>query len=204
MSKGDISALPTTSLDRLFYQGRSFSSWLDQPVPDALLRELYQLVCLGPTSKNCSPLRLFFLRSDEAKQKLLPALAAGNVAKVEAAPVTAILAYDRRFHDQLPTLFPHAQAARNDFVGNEPLREETALRNASLQGGYFIMAARALGLDCGPLSGFDNDAVDRLFFSDSTHHAYRSNFLCNLGYGDRSQLHERLPRLSFEECCQLL
>lgn len=203
MSKGDTSALPTASLDRLFYQGRSFSYWLDKTVPDALLRELYQLVCQGPTSKNCSPMRLVFLRTLAAKQKLLPALAAGNVAKVEAAPVTVILAYDRRFHDQLPKLFPHAEA-RNDFVGNEPLREETAMRNASLQGGYFIMAARALGLDCGPLSGFDNDAVDRLFFSDNAHHAYRSNFLCNLGYGDRTQLRERLPRLSFEECCQLL
>ncbi|PTY38421.1 malonic semialdehyde reductase [Saccharospirillum sp. MSK14-1] len=204
MNHSDTRALPTASLEQLFHQGRSFSYWQDRAVPDALLRDLYQLVCLGPTSKNCSPLRLVFLRTEHAKQTLLPALASGNVAKVEAAPVTAILAYDRRFHDQLPTLFPHAQAARNDFVGNEPLREETALRNASLQGGYFIMAARALGLDCGPLSGFDNDAVDRLFFSDSAHHAYRSNFLCNLGYGDRSQLHDRLPRLSFEDCCQLL
>lgn len=203
MSTADKGALANSSLERLFYQGRSFSYWLDQPVADTLLRELYHLVCLGPTSKNCSPLRLVFLRSPEAKQKLLPALAAGNVAKVEAAPVTVILAYDRRFHDQLPKLFPHAEA-RNDFVGNEPLREETALRNASLQGGYFIMAARALGLDCGPLSGFDNDTVDRLFFSDSAHHAYRSNFLCNLGYGDRTKLRERLPRLSFEEGCQLL
>lgn len=196
-------ALPQTSLAQLFHQGRSFSYWQNKEVTDDLLRQLYELVSLGPTSKNCSPLRLLFLRSTEAKARLMPALAAGNVAKVEAAPVTAILAYDRRFHDQLPTLFPHTEA-RNDFVGNEPLREETALRNASLQGGYFILAARALGLDCGPLSGFDNDAVDRLFFSDREHHAYRSNFLCNLGYGDRTRLRERLPRLSFEDCCQLL
>lgn len=195
--------LPQASLDQLFHQGRSFAYWQPKPVADALLHQLYELVNLGPTSKNCSPLRLLFLRSPDAKARLLPALAAGNVAKVEAAPVTAILAYDRRFHDHLPTLFPHAQA-RNDFVGNEPLREETALRNASLQGGYFIMAARALGLDCGPLSGFDNDAVDRLFFSDAAHHAWRSNFLCNLGYGDRSRLHPRLPRLPFEQGGQML
>lgn len=203
MSDATNTALPMASLEQLFHQGRSFSYWLDKTVPDDLLRELYQLVCLGPTSKNCSPLRLVFLRTAAAREKLLPALAAGNVAKVKAAPVTVILAYDRRFHDRLPLLFPHAEA-RNDFVGNEPLREETALRNASLQGGYFIMAARALGLDCGPLSGFDNDVVDRLFFSDSEHHAYRSNFLCNLGYGDRTQLRERLPRLPFDDCCQLL
>ncbi|WP_108127287.1 malonic semialdehyde reductase [Saccharospirillum mangrovi] len=196
-------ALPQTSLAQLFHQGRSFAYWQNKDVPDELLRQLYDLVSLGPTSKNCSPLRLLFLRSAEAKAKLIPALAAGNVAKVEAAPVTAILAYDRRFHDRLPMLFPHMEA-RTDFVGNEPLREETAMRNGSLQGGYFILAARALGLDCGPLSGFDNDAVDRLFFSDQAHHAYRSNFLCNLGYGDRTRLRERLPRLSFEDCCQLL
>ena len=146
-------ALPQQSLDRLFHQGRSFAYWQNKDVPDELLRQLYELVALGPTSKNCSPLRLLFLRTPDAKKRLMPALAEGNKHKVEAAPVTAILAYDRRFYEHLPTLFPHAEA-RTAFVGNEPLREETAFRNASMQGGYFILAARALGLDCGPLSGF--------------------------------------------------
>ncbi|MGY6563776.1 MAG: malonic semialdehyde reductase [Halomonadaceae bacterium] len=189
-------------LDQLFHEARSHAYWQDRPVDDATLRELYDLVKMAPTSVNCNPLRILFLRTRQAKEKLMPALKEGNRHKVEEAPVTAILAYDRRFHDHLPELFPHVDA-RAWFVGDEPYREETAFRNASLQGGYFILAARALGLDVGPLSGFDNDMVDGLFFAER-YPNYRSNFLCNLGYGDTAKLHPRGPRLSFEQACQLL
>lgn len=199
--------LPTGSLNpdalgQLFSEARSYAYWRDKPVEDETLRELYELMKYAPTSVNCSPLRVKFLRTEEAKKKLDPALSEGNRHKVQAAPVTAILAYDRAFHRHLPELFPHADA-KSWFVGNEPYREETAFRNSSLQGGYFILAARALGLDVGPLSGFDNDMVDGLFFADSVPE-YRSNFLCNLGYGDSSMLYPRSPRLMFEQACELL
>lgn len=195
-------ALPNDALDQLFNEARTYAYWQDKSVEDETLRKLYELMKFAPTSVNCSPLRIKFLRTEQAKAKLDPALSEGNRHKVQAAPVTAILAYDRAFHRHLPTLFPHADA-RSWFVGNEPYREETAFRNSSLQGGYFILAARALGLDVGPLSGFDNDAVDGLFFADSDPD-YRSNFLCNLGYGDSSKLHPRSPRLTFEQACELL
>ncbi|KPQ22652.1 MULTISPECIES: malonic semialdehyde reductase [unclassified Halomonas] len=194
--------LGSPALKQLFIDARTHAYWQQRSVSDDTLRELYDVMKMAPTSVNCSPLRILFLRTRQAKEKLLPALKEGNHRKVEEAPVTAILAYDRRFHEHLPALFPHADA-KAWFVGNEPYREETAFRNSSLQGGYFILAARALGLDVGPLSGFDNDKVDDLFFADDGTH-YRSNFLCNLGYGDDTKLHPRSPRLAFEQACQLL
>lgn len=195
-------ALPNDALGQLFSEARTYAYWQDKPVEDETLRNLYELMKFAPTSVNCSPLRIKFLRTDDAKAKLDPALSEGNRHKVHAAPVTAILAYDRGFHRHLPELFPHADA-KSWFVGNEPYREETAFRNSSLQGGYFILAARALGLDAGPLSGFDNDMVDGLFFAEGDPD-YRSNFLCNLGYGDSSKLYPRSPRLAFEQVCEFL
>ncbi|MCA8862836.1 malonic semialdehyde reductase [Halomonas sp. ATBC28] len=195
-------ALPNDALGQLFSEARTYAYWQDKPVEDETLRHLYELMKFAPTSVNCSPLRIKFLRTDDAKAKLDPALSEGNRHKVHAAPVTAILAYDRGFHRHLPELFPHADA-KSWFVGNEPYREETAFRNSSLQGGYFILAARALGLDAGPLSGFDNDMVDGLFFAEGDPD-YRSNFLCNLGYGDSSKLYPRSPRLAFEQVCEFL
>lgn len=194
--------LPQASLDQLFLQARTFHYWQDKAVSDEILKQLYELMRWAPTSMNCNPVRIHFLRTVEAKERLYPALDEGNIRKVESAPVTAIVAYDRRFHDQLPTLFPHIDA-RAKFVGNEPLIEDTAFRNGTLQGGYMILAARALGLDCGPLSGFDNDQVDRLFFAENDRHL-RSNFLCNLGYGAVDQLKPRGARLEFETACRLL
>lgn len=195
-------ALPNDALGQLFSEARTYAYWQDKPVEDETLRNLYELMKFAPTSVNCSPLRIKFLRTDDAKAKLDPALSEGNRHKVHAAPVTAILAYDRGFHRHLPELFPHADA-KSWFVGDEPYREETAFRNSSLQGGYFILAARALGLDAGPLSGFDNDMVDGLFFAEGDPD-YRSNFLCNLGYGDSSKLYPRSPRLAFEQVCEFL
>jgi 3-hydroxypropanoate dehydrogenase len=194
--------LESAAFEQLFYGARTFSYWQDKAVEDSTLRHLAELSGLGPTSMNCNPLRIYFLRTEAAQEQLVPALAEGTIVKVRAAPVTAILAYDRRFYDHLPTLFPHMDA-RSLFVGNEPLREETAFRNGSLQGGYFILAARALGLDCGPISGFNNDKVDQIFFGEDQLHL-RSNFICNLGYGDETRLHPRGPRLTFEESCRLL
>lgn len=189
--------------DLLFYSGRTFSYWLDREVPDSLLEELWDLTKLGPTSANGQPLRVVFVKSREAKERLRPALSEGNLAKTMAAPVTAILAYDLRFYELLPELFPHEPEAVGWFAGagNERKAETTAFRNATLQAGYFILAARALGLDCGPMSGFDNALVDREFFPDGR---WRSNFLCNLGYGDRSRLHPRNPRLAFARACRIL
>jgi 3-hydroxypropanoate dehydrogenase len=154
----------------------------------------------GPTSANCSPARILFLRTREAKQRLLPALSPGNVDKTMAAPVTAIIAYDLKFYEKMPKLFPHNLGMRDTFA-NSPQVAEHAFRNGTLQGGYFIIAARALGLDCGPMSGFNNAKVDEEFFSGSE---VKSNFLCNLGYGDPSKLFPRSPRLDFDEACKLL
>lgn len=166
----------------------------------ALLREVYNLARMGPTSANTTPARFVFLESAAAKARLVPALAPNNVEKTKAAPVTVIVAWDTEFYEKLPKLFPHADM-RSYFVGNQALIEETAFRNSSLQGGYFILAARALGLDCGPMSGFDKAKVDAEFFPDGK---WKSNFLCNLGYGDRSKLLPRNPRLEFEEACRAL
>ena len=194
-------ALNDEALDRLFRTARTFSYWLDKPVSDGTLRQIYELMKWGPTSANGSPARIVFARTPEARQRLIPLLAAANVEKVRTAPVTAIVGYDLAFYEQLPRLFPHASGYRDMFAKAPELAEETARRNSSLQGAYLIVAARALGLDCGPMSGFDNAKLDQEFFGGTQ---VRSNFLCNIGYGDRAQLHARGPRLSFEEACTLL
>lgn len=203
------------TLDRLFRKARTHSSWLDRPVSDDTLRQLYELMKWGPTSANSSPARIAFVRTREAKERLRAALAPGNVEKVMTAPVTAIVAYDLQFYGKLPKLFPHNPAMRERFASAPALIEVTARRNSSLQGAYLMLAARALGLDCGPLSGFDNDKVDEEFFGGGrpcedceqefipAGHV-KSNFMCNLGYGDPSKLFPRLPRLAFEEACTLL
>jgi 3-hydroxypropanoate dehydrogenase len=196
------------ALDVLFRQARTHNAWLDRPVSDDILRQLYELMKFGPTSANSSPARILFLRTPEAKQRLLPALSPTNADKTMQAPVTAVLAHDLEFFEELPWLFPNNPSARDWFKAPQHA-ETTAFRNASLQGGYFILAARALGLDCGPMSGFDNAKVDAEFFTASAgnppaFHHVKSNFLCNLGYGDPSKLFPRNPRLTFEEACRLL
>jgi 3-hydroxypropanoate dehydrogenase len=196
--------LPDASLDTLFREARTHRAWLPTPVSDELLHDLYELFKFGPTSANASPARVVFVKSDAAKARLLPALMAGNVDKVKAAPVCAIIAYDLEFYEKLPTLSP-GRDMRAIFTGNGALIAETALRNASLQGAYLMLAARALGLDVGAMSGFDADKVNAEFFPvGSAQEKWRANFLCNLGYGDASQLHPRQPRLSFEEACRIL
>jgi len=195
------SSLSNEGQDLLYRDARSHSNWLDKPVDDALLRQVYDLMKWGPTSANMCPLRVIFAKSREAKERLKPALHAGNVQKVMTAPVTAILGMEIRFYESLPRLFPHVDA-RSWFKDlPEPVLESTALRNSSLQGAYFMLAARSLGLDCGPMSGFDNAKVDAEFFAGTT---IKSNFLCALGYGDASKLHPRSPRLTFEEACQVI
>jgi 3-hydroxypropanoate dehydrogenase len=186
-------------LDQLFRSARTQNKWQDRPVPDSTLQELYDLLKWGPTSANGMPGRFVFLRTPEAKEKLRPALSAGNLDKTLSAPVVCIVAHDLKFYDRLPYLFPHADA-RSWFAGNERLAETTAFRNGTLQGAYLIMAARSLGLDVGPMSGFDNAKVDQAFFAGTD---WRSNFLVNLGYGDPSGLFDRSPRLSFDEACRL-
>jgi 3-hydroxypropanoate dehydrogenase len=188
------------TIRQLFTEARTHSAWLDKPVSDAVLHEIYDLMKYGPTSANTCPARIVFVKSKEAKEKLRPCLATQNVDKTMAAPVTAIIAMDMVFYDKLPELFPHTNA-RSWFSGNTALIESTAFRNGSLQGGYFILAARTVGLDCGPMSGFDNAKLDAAFFAGTT---WMSNFLCNLGYGDASKLHPRNPRLTFDEACKIL
>ncbi len=188
------------ALDQLFREARTHSTWLPETVPVELLRKAYELARLGPTSANGSPARFVFLTTPGAKALLEPVLAPGNVDKTMAAPVTVIIAWDTEFHEHLPKLFPHADV-RSYFVGNKPLIEETAFRNSSLQAAYFILAARALGLDCGPMSGFDADKLNAEFFPDGK---WKVNLLCNLGYGDPSKLHPRNPRLNFEEASVIL
>ena len=192
--------LPTASLEQLFTTARTHNAWRDQPVPEAKLRELYDLLKMAPTSANASPARFVFVTSPEAKAKLKTALAPGNVEKTMTAPVTVIIGHDMAFYDKLPQLFPHADA-RSWFVGNDALIASTAFRNGTLQGAYLMLAARSLGLDCGPMSGFDNAKVDAEFFGGTR---WRSNFLVNLGHGDASQLFPRSPRLAFDEAAQIL
>lgn len=192
--------LSDAGLDLLFRQARTHSAWTDRPVADETLVALYDLLKFGPTSVNCSPARIVFVKTPEAKAKLLPTLSPGNVEKTRAAPVTAIIAHDIAFLDTLGQLFPHADAA-SWFRGNDALIEEMAFRNGSLQGAYLMLAARAVGLDCGPMSGFDKNKVDEAFFAGTT---VRANFLCNLGYGDAAKLHDRLPRLPFEQACRIV
>jgi 3-hydroxypropanoate dehydrogenase len=193
--------LSNDALDLLFRQARSHSVWLNKPVSDDLLRQVYELLKYGPTSSNSSPARFLFLRTPEAKERLRPALSAGNLEKTMAAPVTAIVAYDLKFYENLPKLFPRNPNARDRFASAPAVSQITAFRNGTLQGGYFIMAARAIGLDCGPMSGFDNAKVDAEFFPEGD---LKSNFLCNLGYADHSKVSPRFPRLEFDEACKLL
>ena len=190
--------LSDEGLDLIFRAARTHRAWRDEEVSDVLLEAVYDLAKMGPTSGNCSPMRLVFVRSAEAKERLRPALDAGNLEKTMRAPVTVIVGHDMEFYEKLPRLSPHVDA-RSWFVGNDPLIAETAFRNGSLSGAYFMLAARALGLDCGPMSGFDREKVDAAFFPDGL---VRSNFLCNLGYGDPDALHPRAPRLEFAEACR--
>ena len=202
------------ALDQIFREARTHNAWQDRPVSDELLRKLYELMKWGPTSANLSPVRILFLRTPEAKERLRPALSPGNVEKTMRAPVTAILAYDEQFFEQSPRLFPQSPQIRDYFLGSPEIVPVHALRNGSLQGGYFILAARSLGLDCGPMSGFDNAKVDKEFFpvpsgeeegaSGLLGGRIKSNFLCNLGYGDAAGLYPRNPRLAFEEACRML
>lgn len=192
--------LDQAALDQLFLAARTHNAWQPRPVPDELLRQLYNLFRMGPTSANCCPARIVFVKSKEAKEKLQPALAEGNRAKTMAAPVTAIIGYDMKFYEKVEFLFPHAKDVRSWFDSDEQTTFTHAFRNGTLQGAYLILAARALGLDCGPMSGFDNTMVDRLFFSGT---AVKSNFLCNLGYGDPSGVYPRSPRLEFSEACSI-
>ena len=193
-----MSANDDEILGRLFHEARTFSYWQARAVPQALVEAAFELAFLGPTSANCEPLRLVLVRSHEAKERLLPCVSSGNYEKVRTAPVTAIVAYDLEFFERLPMLYPHADA-RAWFTTDPALAEETAFRNSSLQGAYFILALRAHGLDCGPMSGFDAAKVDAAFFPDGR---WRTNFLLNIGYGDRDRLHPRLPRLGFDEAAR--
>lgn len=192
--------IPQSALDTLFNNARTHNGWQEKPVDAALLRQVYDLTKMAPTSANCQPLRIVFVQSAEAKAKLKPTLAPGNVERTMTAPVTAILGMDMAFYNELPRLMP-AIDAKSWFVGNDALIESTAFRNSSLQGGYFMLAARAVGLDVGPMSGFDNAAVDAAFFAGTT---IKSNFICNLGYGDATKLYPRAPRPAFEEFCSVV
>jgi 3-hydroxypropanoate dehydrogenase len=193
--------LDSKALDILFRSARTQNGFLDRPVSDEQLRALYDLLKWGPTTMNSQPARFVFVRSREAKEKLRPALSPGNVEKTMAAPVTVIVAYDLRFYENLPRTFPNNPDAKAAFEGKEALIATAALRNGSLQGAYLILAARALGLDCGPMSGFDNAKVDEAFFPDGR---WKSNFLCNLGTGDPTKVFPRNPRLAFEEACRIV
>jgi 3-hydroxypropanoate dehydrogenase len=202
-------SLNNDALDVLFRQARTHNAWLDKPVSDHLLRELWELMKYGPTSANSNPARILFLRTAEAKQRLVPALSPTNVDKVLKAPVTAIIGYDLKFYEHTPKLFPNNPAMREMFANSPKVAEITSFRNGTLQGAYLIMAARSLGLDCGPMSGFDNAKVDQEFFSATAGNPpefidVKSNFVCNLGYGHAEKLFPRNSRLAFEEACRLL
>lgn len=188
------------STEQLFDDARTHNVWLDKPVPDELLHRLYEMMKFGPTSANCSPARIIFVKSPEAKARRVPCMSEGNRAKTAAAPVTAIIGMDLKFYEKLPQLFPHNPGARSWFEGDEAAIQSTAFRNSSLQGGYFIIAARALGLDCGPMSGFDAPRMDAEFWPGTP---VKTNFVCSLGYGDASKLFPRSPRLAFDEACRI-
>ena len=188
------------ALDQMFREARTHSAWTPQTVSEALLRAVYDLTRWGPTSANCSPARFVFVTTDAGKAKLKPHLAPGNVDKTMSAPVCVIVGHDMAFADHLPALFPHAPDAKTWFA-DPAVAESTAMRNGTLQGGYLMLAARALGLDCGPMSGFDQAGVDAAFFAGTR---VRSNFLVNIGYGDGTKLFPRGPRLSFEDACQIV
>ena len=193
-------SLDQNALDRLFMEARTQNGWQDLPVSVELLKAVWDLAKMGPTSANCSPARIVFVVSGEAKERLRPCLIEDNVDKTLAAPATAIIGSDQKFYDRLPELFPHTDA-RSWFVGNESLIKSTAFRNSTLQGAYFMLAARALGLDCGPISGFDEAAVNEVFFSGTD---IESNFLCNIGYGNGEGLFPRSPRLAFDDACSVV
>ncbi len=193
--------LDQEGLDLLFLKARTQNGWLDTPVSDDQLRQIYQIMRMGPTSANSCPARILFLRTPETKARLIPALAPGNVDKTKAAPVTAIIGYDTRFYELTPKLFPHRPEMKDNFANNAKFAEITAFRNGTLQGAYFMIAARAVGLDVGGMSGFDNAKVDAEFFPDGR---VKSNFLCNVGHGDPSKVMVRLPRLDFDEACTVL
>lgn len=192
--------LNQSALDQIFFAAHTHNAWQDKPVEDALLHRLHDILRMGPTSANSCPARIVFVKSQAAKEKLSPALSEGNRAKTMAAPVTAIIAYDLHFYEKLGKLFPNAPDARSWFDRDEQVAYTNAFRGGTLQGAYLIIAARALGLDCGPMSGFDNAKVDELFFA-GTH--IKSNFLCNLGYGDPKGVFPRNPRLDFDEACSI-
>ena len=193
--------LDDAALDLIFRKARTQNGWLDTPVSDGELRAIYDILRTGPTSANSCPARFVFLRTPEAKARLLPALAPGNVDKTKAAPVTAIIGYDTRFYELLPKLFPHRPEMKNPYEANAKLAETVAVRTGTLQGADVLIAARAVGLDVGGMSGFDNAKVDAEFFPDGR---VKSNFLCNVGHGDPSKVMAKLPRLEFDEACTLL
>lgn len=186
---------------QLFTEARTFSVWQPRDVSDRQMHDIYDLLKWGPTSSNGCPGRFLFVKSPAEKEKLISCLAAGNVAKVKAAPVTVIIAQDEKFYDYMTKLAPHSPAMKDAFANDPGLAQSTAFRNSSLQGAYFIMAARAVGLDCGPMSGFNNKKVDELFFAGTS---WKSNFICSIGYGDKSKLYPRAPRLSFDEACKIV
>jgi 3-hydroxypropanoate dehydrogenase len=195
-----LNPLSDEALDQLFRRARTHTEWLPHPVPVELLRQIYELTRFGPTSANTTPARFVFLTTAESKARILPAMSPMNVEKTRTAPVTTIVAWDSEFYLKMGKLFPQSKLGEV-FAGNPELRDESAFRNGSLQGGYFILAARALGLDCGPMSGFDQPKVNAEFFPDGK---WKANFVCNLGYGDPAKLHDRNPRLDFDEACVIL
>ena len=199
-SPGTVRKINKEALRQIFLDARSYNGWLDGSVSDDLLHQIIDIMKMGPTSANCQPLRVLFLRSQKAKQRLLPHLMQGNIDKTMSAPVVAILAHDLDFFERLPRYFPHTDA-RSWFAGNDELISETAFRNGTLQAGYFIIAARALGLDCAPMSGFDTDGVNETFFAGSK---VRVNFLCSLGFGDPKSIFKRSPRPQFDEIAEML
>ena len=196
-----MSVFDLKSKNLIFKEARTHNDWLDKDISNDILMEIYDLMKWGPTSANCSPTRIIFVKSKASKDRLLPFVIESNLEKTKSAPVIAIIGYDINFHDHLPKLFPHNPDAQNWFNHSIDIAEETAFRNGSMQGAYFIIAARALGLDCGPMSGFDKEGVDNEFFRDTN---IKSNFLCNLGYGDKTKLFERSPRFKFNEICEII
>ena len=193
--------LSDRDLDILFRSARSQNGWTDTPVSEVQVQALYDLMRWGPTSANCSPARFVFVQSTEAKAKLVTCVSEGNADKIKAAPVTVIIGHDLKFYDKIPELFPHMPSAREWFSGNESHAATTAFRNGTLQGAYLMIAARAVGLDCGPMSGFDHAKVDTAFFEGTN---IKSNFICGLGHGDVSKVFPRLPRLGFDEACKII
>ena len=195
-----MAKISQADIDVLFNEARTFYSWTDKKVPESILKQVYDLAKMAPTAANCQPVRIVFVTSDEERKKLEPCLDPGNVKKTMTAPVTAIIAGDTEFYTHFDKLFPMVNA-RSWYEGKPDLIEDTLLRNTALQGAYLIMVARALGLDCGPMSGFNNKMVDEVFFKNTT---FKSNFLCNLGYGSDDKIFPRLPRFDFEEVCKII